>query len=544
MIHSLLPFQNLDLLSVGIAVASTVVLGFAVLFNDFKSITNKTFLGFALVTTLWGVVNYLNYQAQERLLVLWLIRSVMFFAVWQSFFLFQFMYVFPKEKIKFPKWYQFYLIPLVIFTAVLTLTPLVFYDVELAPVGEVSRPRPGPGVTIFGIISVGLVLISILLLILKFMKSSGVERIKIRYVLIGTILMFFLIISFNFFASVLFNTVRFIPLGALFTFPFIAFTSYAILRHRLFNIKVAGTAVLVFLLSVVTFSEVILARELSLILYRASVFILVLLFGVLLIKQVLREVELREELARAYEVEKRANEELEKLDKIKNQFLLITQHNLRKPLTSMRGFLDILINGVLGKQNKKTIEGAKNLQAAVEDSIEEVGDFLNIAQFQMGKSAVDLKPNVELLPILDRIFAKLKIQADAKGIYLKFDKPDKPIVINADSVKLKAALSNIIDNAIKYTMKGGVTISIKYQVSSIKIEVRDTGIGVPKDKIESIFETQFERTEQAKRTAEIGKGIGLYLSAQIIKSHNGKIWAESEGEDKGSTFYIELPLGS
>ena len=115
----------------------------------------------------------------------------------------------------------------------------------------------------------------------------------------------------------------------------------------------------------------------------------------------------------------------------------------------------------------------------------------------------------------------------------------------------------MVDNAIKYTVKGGVIINIKYQISNIKngendkvvIVVRDTGIGIPPEKIKTLFDATFERGEEAKRLSAIGSGIGLYLSVQIIKSHNGKIWAESparaggEGEDKGSTFYIELPVG-
>jgi len=74
--------------------------------------------------------------------------------------------------------------------------------------------------------------------------------------------------------------------------------------------------------------------------------------------------------------------------------------------------------------------------------------------------------------------------------------------------------------------------------------LKDTGIGIPKDKIETLFDTTFERGEEAKRVATVGSGIGLYLSIQIIRSHNGKIWAESDGEGKGSTFYIELPTSS
>ena len=116
---------------------------------------------------------------------------------------------------------------------------------------------------------------------------------------------------------------------------------------------------------------------------------------------------------------------------------------------------------------------------------------------------------------------------------------------------MKAALFNIVDNAIKYTEKGGVSIKIKNQISNIKngenrkvmIEVRDTGIGILPEEAKKLFETQFERSEQAKKLSSVGSGIGLYLAGQIIDAHKGKVWIESEGLGKGSTFFIELPIG-
>ena len=324
----------------------------------------------------------------------------------------------------------------------------------------------------------------------------------------------------------------------------------------------AGVAALVFSLSIVSFFEVILADNLALIIYRSGILLFIVAFGVLLIKSVLKEVRQREEIAkmsedvrRAYVIEKKAKEELEKIDKVKDQFVMITQHNLRTPLTSMMGYLDLLLQGAFGKQNKKTIEVVKKFHVLVQGMIKMVNDFLNVAQFQLGKEVLSLKPGVELLPILDEIVSELKFKADSKGVYLKFEKPTENFRIKADREKLKAALFNIVDNAVKYTVKGGVTVKIpnsKFPISNqtpntqdltpkVLIEVKDTGIGIPKEKINNIFDQMFERTEEAKKVSTLGIGIGLYLSGQIIKSHQGKVWAKSEGEGKGSVFYVELP---
>jgi signal transduction histidine kinase len=151
-----------------------------------------------------------------------------------------------------------------------------------------------------------------------------------------------------------------------------------------------------------------------------------------------------------------------------------------------------------------------------------------------------LKPGVELSPILEEIMGVLNSKAKEKGISIKLEKSKQIFTINADREKLKSAIFNVIDNAVKYTTKGGVTIKTENH-DSVKIIISDTGIGMPKDKIKNMLETQFDRTKQAEKTAS-GSGVGLYLSGQIIKLHNGKIWAESEGEGKGTTFHIELPI--
>src|SRR3989344_2016818 len=161
---------------------------------------------------------------------------------------------------------------------------------------------------------------------------------------------------------------------------------------------------------------------------------------------------------KAYALEKQAKKEIEKLDKFKDQFLLTAQHNLRTPLTSMMGYSDLLLNGTFGKQNKKTTEVIKKFEILVQSMIRMVNDFLDMAQFQLGKEVATLRSHVELLPILDEIISELKFKADSRSLSLTLEKPEKVFFIKADREKLKAALFNIVDNAIKYTEKGGVTI--------------------------------------------------------------------------------------
>jgi len=142
-----------------------------------------------------------------------------------------------------------------------------------------------------------------------------------------------------------------------------------------------------------------------------------------------------------------------------------------------------------------------------------------------------------------QIVADLKPAAEVKNLYLKFKKPEAPIPeIMLNPRGIKEALYNIVDNAIKYTQTGGVVVLISVFGEKLRIEIKDTGIGMNEKDREGLFGRVFERCERAKEANVEGKGIGLYLAAQIIANNGGEISVESEGWGKGSKFIIDLPM--
>jgi len=190
---------------------------------------------------------------------------------------------------------------------------------------------------------------------------------------------------------------------------------------------------------------------------------------------------------------------------------------------------------------KRSLEATQNL-------IKLINEFLDIAQFEVGKEVI-LRKNTNIKDVLQEIINELQHEVEVKKLYLKLDKPfisgqeaeDLPKMM-IDGGKIKEAVYNVVNNSIKYTPAGGVTIKYGVEKDKLKIEIIDTGIGMEKKDVENLFEKTFERGESAKRVYTTGRGIGLYLSAQIIKSHGGRIWATSDGINKGSTFHIELPV--
>lgn len=252
--------------------------------------------------------------------------------------------------------------------------------------------------------------------------------------------------------------------------------------------------------------------------------------------------EQTKEIRKSYEVEKKAHEELKKLDKAKSQFILATQHHLRTPLTGMLGYLDLIFGGSYGKVPVKLKDTLKKFESATKILIRLVNEFLDISQFQLGREVIAKKPEVQIESILKEIVDEINPEAEAKNLYIKIEQSKKMPSVNADPEKLKVALFNIIDNGIKYTTKGGITIKVETIDSNVRFAIKDTGTGIAQKDLKFLFNKLFERGDKADKFYATGRGIGLFISTLIIEAHKGRIWAESKGRDKGSTFYIQIPI--
>src|SRR3989344_557471 len=248
-------FSHLDLLPVGMAIAAIGVLGFVVFFSNRHSLTNRAFLWFSAVAILWNGFNYSAYKFQSLELVLWVLRFVLFFAVWYCFFLFRFFYVYPEEKINFSKLYRWLVVPATVIASLVALSPLGITEVNSLPGDKQSSDVTGPGMMLFGFVVVTLIVSGITVFIKKRKKADLLLRRQYNLILIGTIITFSLYIIFNFIFPVFLKNVLFIPYGALFTFPFIGFTSYTIIKHKILGAKVVSTEILIFVLSIVTLFE-------------------------------------------------------------------------------------------------------------------------------------------------------------------------------------------------------------------------------------------------------------------------------------------------
>lgn len=533
---------NLDLLSVGIAIAATLVLGFSVYFSNKKSASCRTFLIFSLITAIWGILNYASYRISNPHLAFWFLRTEVFFGMWHSLAIFQFLYVFPLEKKVFPNWYKFILLPVVSVMSLTTFTPLIFSGVKTLSVsGHIVTLNPGPLLPVFGLLVIGLVVSSLLVLFNKIRLATKEEHIKFRLLLLGAIVTFFLILALNFILPAFFDNPYFIPYGAIFTLPFIAFTSYAIIRHGLLNIKVITTEILTFILAVVTFSEIVFSNSIGQIIFRSSVFVLVLMFGILLIKSVRREVEQREKIEILAKELTLANDKLRELDKQKTEFLSIASHQLRAPLTAIKGYSSLLLEKSFGEISDKVRGAVEVIFQSSQKLVAVIEDFLNITRIELGKMKYEMA-TVDLKQLVETAVKELQNQIAAKGLALKVDIPaGLDWRVEADAGKIAQVIGNLIDNATKYTKDGGITISLSKPLGArkVRLTIADTGVGMTPGAHAQLFQ-KFTRAKDAGKVNIIGTGLGLYVAKQIVEAHGGKIWAESPGPGRGSTFYVEI----
>ena len=239
----------------------------------------------------------------------------------------------------------------------------------------------------------------------------------------------------------------------------------------------------------------------------------------------------------------RANERLEDLDEAKSQFVSVAAHQLRTPLTGIKWTLYALIKEEVGTLNVEQKKLAQDAYKANERLIELIRDLLDVARLEEGRFGFELK-KTELLPLVEKVKEKFQEQAKQKGVALQLvmSKEKLPLLL-LDGEKIAIALENFVDNALKYTPPGGkVILRVIKEKERIIGEIKDTGIGIPKEEISKLF-TKFFRAANAQLFQTSGTGLGLYLARNIIKHHGGTVYVESE-EQKGTTISFSLPVSS
>ena len=315
---------------------------------------------------------------------------------------------------------------------------------------------------------------------------------------------------------------------------FVAFIAYMIVRFKTFNIKLIATQVLMATIWILVLGILFIRTIENTRIITALTLVLVTVAGDLLIRSVVKEVKQREELAKL-------NIDLENLIVQRESLVHLVTHKVKGSFTRSKYIFAGLLDGTFGDISSEIKKYAKQGLESDNIGIQTVDLVLNAANMQKGAVKYEMK-TIDFKEIILKIFADKKIQAEAKGLQMESNiQSSKRDVYNVlgDAFWLKEAVNNLIDNSIKYTKIGKIIVSLEDGDKKIRLSVKDTGIGITPEDKKNLF-TEGGRGKDSVRINVDSTGYGLYSVKLIIEAHKGKVWVESPGAGKGSTFYIEL----
>ncbi len=229
------------------------------------------------------------------------------------------------------------------------------------------------------------------------------------------------------------------------------------------------------------------------------------------------------------------NSELKEAEKERNEFFAKTVEELRVPLTSIDGHAELLLDQHLGKITKQQKDSLYDVKQEINRITRMIIDIAELANIETGNIALK-KEEISLGGIIRDVTDRMQQTVELKGTTLTMDVPGDIPVITGDRDRLTRAFANILTNAIKFTSEGHISVAAQVRDGELLTSVSDTGIGIPENAIDKIFD-RFYKVDAASS----GTGLGLPIAKEIIEMHGGRIWAESK-EGKGSTFSFTIPV--
>lgn len=235
-----------------------------------------------------------------------------------------------------------------------------------------------------------------------------------------------------------------------------------------------------------------------------------------------------------------SNTQLRHLDKTKDEFLSMASHQLRTPLTSVKGYLSMVLEGDAGKVNEMQKQLLSEAYTSSERMVHLIHDFLNVSRLQTGKFMLELHP-YDIAKLIDEEVKSLQRVAELRNMKLDFVNKAGQLVLLIDENKIRQVVMNFIDNALFYSHDDStIIVELAKKDDTVELRVKDTGIGVPKGEQSQLF-TKFYRASNARKQRPDGTGVGIFLAKKVITEHGGDVLFEST-EGKGSTFGFKLPI--
>jgi signal transduction histidine kinase len=370
-------------------------------------------------------------------------------------------------------------------------------------------------------------------LIIEYKKNKGVKKKQILFIILGTTLSTYP----AFFTNLLLPWIGIFVLnwfGQLSTIFLIIFTTYAIFKHHLFNIKMILSEILLGVMGIVLFIYIFLSRSLTETIVSIIFFIIFVILGYNLLKELLNGIKREKELDIS-------NRKLAEAIESKDLFLRMTSHQLRTPLTSLNGFLSLILEQWQGKykMNEYTKDDIVKVYINVQRLVELVNDILALSAIKAGRFGIVIRPNIDIKEELSYLIQDNKYMLEHFNTKVIMKSIGEDFIADVDSVRMKSVFQNLLSNAIYYG-RDKIWVTLIDEGDRLRIRFRDNGNGIDVNIKDKIFNPGFRAGVYNEKNPN-GSGFGLFISKEIITMHKGSLKLKDSGVDKGALFEIKLP---
>lgn len=540
-------FLGVDLTTIVLSIITVVNLMFASLVRlQSESKSSMFFVITILGVVVWtvGIIFYIQ-PGINALTFLWSHINYIAAAVFAASFFF-FCYYFAEEDRPLPGW-----IPTSIMGSLIAIIILIIHPgFPAVVVADIVHDARGVQFEIFGqfyflyiLFVLAMFGTGIRILVRKYRETEGLINDQLRYVILGTGFAILLGVTSNIFLPQI-GVYGYDFMGPVATLVLVAFISFAITRYQLWDFKIIATQLFLSLMVLILLVQIFLAEGLIDRVIKSLIFSTVIVYGFFLIRGVLKEVALREEAEQITVKLAAANRRLQEVDIEKSDFVSITSHQFRSPLTVIKGYTSMLLEGMFGRlHSKKQIYALEQIFLSSQRLGFTIEEFANISRIEKGEMEYTFR-TIDLREVIQNAVNYFRPIIKKEDVSITFRiNPGDGFAVEGDYEKLGQVFRNILDNAIKYSPNKGEVIIDIHKINKdqmIQVAITDSGVGIQKEMMQKLFE-KFARAESSQRLHTEGRGLGLYIAKQVVEAHGGKIHAESKGRDKGTTFYVELP---
>jgi signal transduction histidine kinase len=516
----LLYYSHVPIFVVAVAVAVFILV------KDRKTLLSRALAIPLLLFSVWMILDLITWtnNSSDIIMFVWSFFGILFILI--NFYFFRFLYVFIANK-EFPSWVFWIFSVIMAPTLFLTHTSfnLPSFDVVLCTAIDGSI-----FVSYYLIVGIAIFIAMCVFLVRSYIKAEKQSKQKILLIGIGTVSFLSLFILTSCLASILkyLGLVENYQIEQYGFFPLIIFAimlGYSTVKYKIFNIKLFAAQILVYALIFFIGSQFFFIKTQINFVLNGVTFAGVLVFGYFLIKSVKKEIKQKEQL--------------QVLLQQRESLTHLVTHKVKGAFTRTKYIFAEMLEGTFGAITPELKSIAKKGLDSDNQGISTVDLVLNAANLQTGTVNYDMK-SLDLKELVLKVSDEMKDAVSTKG--LKFSlKLDDAVTykILGDEFWMKEVVHNLIDNALKYTLSGEIIVKLLKKDNKVIFSVKDTGVGITEDDKKNLFKEGGRGKDSVKVNVD-STGYGLFTVKLVVEAHKGKIWAESEGQNKGSEFLVEL----